>query len=166
MDALETRRQQFVRAVRERDVNHDQIMQLTRDKDDAIRLVQTRNNARIMAEIRAKVRENELLRQIEELQIDVHHLNNQINPIPHPIPVYPMVGGPQVIFADDHGMDLDANVIAVPEAKEEEELDPVEDEDGEGVINADTDEDVQFSCSTKLDALVLIFCFLLEEHVT
>ena len=43
-----------------------------------------------------------------------------------------MVGGPQVIFVDDDGMDLDANVIAVPEA----------DEDGEGVIDANTDEDV------------------------
>ena len=56
-----------------------------------------------------------------------------------------MVGGPQVIFADDDGMELDASVIVVPEAEEdeeEEELDPVEDEDGEGVINADTDEDV------------------------
>ena len=49
-----------------------------------------------------------------------------------------------MIFADDDGMDLDANVVAVPEAKEdeEEELDPVEDEDGEGVIDANTDEDV------------------------
>ena len=141
-------------------------MQLTHEQDDAIHLAQTRNHARVMAEIQAEIRENELLRQIEELQIDVHRLNNQINLIPHPIPVYPVVGGPQVIFADDDGMDLDANVIAVPKAKEEEELDPIKDEDGEGVINADTDEDVQFSSSTKLDALVLIFCFLLEEHVT
>ena len=47
-----------------------------------------------------------------------------------------------MIFADDDGMELDANVIAVPEAKEEEELDPIEGEDGEGVIDADTDEDV------------------------
>ena len=122
-----------------------------------------------MTAIRVEVRVNELIHQIEELQIDVHCLNNQINLIPHPILVYLMVGGPQVIFVDDDGMDLDANVVAVPEAEEdeeEEELDPVEDEDGEGVINDDTDEDVQFSCSTKLDALVLIFCLLLEEHVT
>ena len=55
-----------------------------------------------------------------------------------------MVGGPQVIIADDDGMDLDANVVAVPEAdeeEEEEELNPVKDEDGEGVIDADTDEE-------------------------
>ena len=142
MDALETHRQQFVHAVRERDANHDQIMQLTREQDDAIRLAQTRNNARVMTAIRAEVRENDLLRQIEEIQIDVHSLNNQINPIPHPILVYTVVGGPQVIFADDDGMDLDANVVAVPEDEEEEELDPIEDEDSEGVIDADTDEDV------------------------
>jgi len=98
-----------------------------------------------MTGIRAKIRENEHLRQIEEPQVDVHRLNKQINLIPHPIPVYPMVGGPQVIIADDDGMDLDANVVAVPEAnedEEEEELNPVKDEDGEGVIDADTDEDV------------------------
>ena len=50
-----------------------------------------------------------------------------------------------MIFADDDGMELDVNAIAVPEAKEgeeEEELNPVKDEDGEGVIDADTDEDV------------------------
>jgi len=51
MNALETHRQQFVRAVRERDANHDQIMQLTHEQDDAIRLTQTRNNARVMVEI-------------------------------------------------------------------------------------------------------------------
>ena len=138
-------RQQYVRVVRERDANHEQILQLTHGRDDALRLAQTRDNARIMTRIRAEIRENKLLRQIEELQIDVHRLNNQLNPIPHPIPVYPMVGGPQVIVADDDGMDLDANVVVVPEAEEdeeEEELDPIEDEDGEGVIDADTDEDV------------------------
>jgi len=56
-----------------------------------------------------------------------------------------MVGGPQVIFTDDDDMDLDAKVVAVPEAEEdeeEEELDPVEDEHGEGVIDADIDEDM------------------------
>jgi len=145
MSALENHRQQFVHVVRERYANHEQIMQLTRERDDVLCLAQTRDNARIMIGIRAEIRENELLRQIEELQIDVHRLNNQLNPIPHPIPVYPMVGGPQVIVADDDGMDLDANVIIVPKAKEdeeEEELDLVEDEDGEGVIDTNTDDDV------------------------
>jgi len=67
MDALETRMQQFVSTIRERDGNHDQIMQLTREQDDAIRLAQTRNHARVMVEIRAEIRENELLHQIEEV---------------------------------------------------------------------------------------------------
>ena len=145
MSALENRRQQFVSVVKERDVNQDRIMQLTHEQDDALRLAQIRDNARIMIGIQAEIRENELLRQIEELQIDVHRLNNQLNLIPHPIPMYPVVGGPQVIFADDDGMELDVNVIAIPEAEEgeeEEELDPVEDEDGEGVIDANTNEDV------------------------
>ena len=94
MSALKNRRQQFVCVVRERDANHEQILQLTHERDDALRLAQIRDNARIMTGIRAEIRENELLHQIEELQIDVHRLNNQINPIPHPIPVYPVVGGP------------------------------------------------------------------------
>jgi len=67
MSALKNRRQQFVCVVRERDANHDQIMQLTHERDEAICLAQTRNHARVMAEIRAEIRENELLRQIEEL---------------------------------------------------------------------------------------------------
>ena len=48
-----------------------------------------------------------------------------------------------MIFADDDGMEIDANVIAVLEAteEEEEELEPIEDEDGEGVVDANTDED-------------------------
>ena len=67
MSALENHRQQFVRAIRERDANHDQIMQLTHERDDTLCLAQTRDNARIMIGIRAEVRENELLHQIEEL---------------------------------------------------------------------------------------------------
>ena len=67
MSALENRRQQFVSVVRERDFNQDRIMQLIHERDDALRLAQTRDNARIMIGIRAEVRENELLHQIEEL---------------------------------------------------------------------------------------------------
>ena len=76
MSALENHRQQYVRVVRERDANHEQILQLTHERDDALRLAQIRDNARIMTGIRAEIRENELLHQIEELQIDVHRLNN------------------------------------------------------------------------------------------
>ena len=48
MSALENHRQQFISVVRERDVNQDRIMQLTRERDDALCLAQTRDNARIM----------------------------------------------------------------------------------------------------------------------
>jgi len=51
MSALQNCRQQFVGVVRERDVNHDRIMQLTHERDDALRLAQTRDNARIMTGI-------------------------------------------------------------------------------------------------------------------
>jgi len=62
MSALENHRQQFVHAIRERDANHEQIMQLTRERDDTLYLAQTSDNAKIMTGIRAEVRENELLR--------------------------------------------------------------------------------------------------------
>ena len=55
MSALENHRQQFVRVVRERDANHEQIMQLTHERDDALRLAQTRDNARIMTGIQAEI---------------------------------------------------------------------------------------------------------------
>jgi hypothetical protein len=93
-----------------------------------------------MAGIQAKFRENELLHQIEELHIDVHCLNNLANPIPHPIPAYPNLG-PQVILADDEGMKVDTNAAAVLEEEEAKEIEPIEDDDGEGVYDADTDEE-------------------------
>jgi len=55
MSALENRRQRFVSVVRERDVNQDRIMQLTRERDDALCLAQTRDNARIMIVIRVEI---------------------------------------------------------------------------------------------------------------
>ena len=51
MSALENCRQQFISVVRERDVNQERIMQLTRERDDALRLAQIRDNARIMTGI-------------------------------------------------------------------------------------------------------------------
>ena len=38
--------------------------------------------------------------------MEIHHLNNLLHPIPRPAPVYPEVG-PQVIVADDDGMEVD-----------------------------------------------------------
>jgi hypothetical protein len=71
----------------------------------------------------------------------VHRLNNLANPIPHPIPAYPNLG-PQVILANDERIEVDANAAAVPKKEgEDEELEPIEDDDGNGVYAPDTNED-------------------------
>ena len=48
-------------------------------------------------------REQELIRQVEELQLDVHHLNNMVNLI---LPPAPVVEDPNVLFAEDDGMEV------------------------------------------------------------
>jgi len=52
-----------------------------------MRLAENREAARVRALVHAKIREEELISRIAELQLDVHRLNNIINPIPHPVPV-------------------------------------------------------------------------------
>ena len=55
-DAVNTRMQQFVRAIRERDHKHDQMMQLACEKEalqaQIVQLTQERDDAREVAEIR------------------------------------------------------------------------------------------------------------------
>jgi len=51
-----------------------------------MRLAKNREAARVRALFHAKIREEELSTRIVELQLDVHRLNNIINPIPHPVP--------------------------------------------------------------------------------
>ena len=51
-------------------------------------------------------KEQELIRQIEELQLDVHHLNNMVNPILPPALAVEEV--PNVLIAEDDGMEVDA----------------------------------------------------------
>ena len=59
-------------------------------------------------------REQELICQIEELQQDVHRLNNMVNPI---LPLAPAVEEyPNVLIAEDNAMEVDA------EAEPEEEV--------------------------------------------
>jgi len=41
---------------------------------------------RVRALFHAEIREEELITRIAELQLDVHRLNNIINPVPHPVP--------------------------------------------------------------------------------
>jgi len=51
-------------------------------------------------------REQELICQIEELQLDVHRLNNLVNPI---LPLALAVEeDPNVLIAEDDGMEVDA----------------------------------------------------------
>jgi len=57
--------------------------------------------------------------------------------------VYPEVG-PQVIVADDDGMEVDGPAAAAPplhEDVEDEELEPVSNEDGEAIFDVDSDDE-------------------------
>jgi len=95
-----------------------------------------------MHRVHSAERENYLLDQIEAGLVEIHHLNNLLHPILRPAPVYPDVG-PKVIMADDDGMEVDGHATAAPllhEDVEDEELEPVSDEDGEVIFNADSDE--------------------------
>jgi hypothetical protein len=89
--------------------------------------------------------ENYLNDRIEEGLIGIHRLNNERDPIPHPAPIY-LDLGPQVIVADDDGMEVDDPGVATPVMPEvmedkDEELEPVSDEDGEAIFDADFDDD-------------------------
>ena len=72
--------------------------------------------------------------------MEIHRLNNLLHPIPRPVPVYPEVG-PHVIVADDDYMEVDRPAAAAPplhEYVEDKELEPVSDEDGEAIFDADS----------------------------
>jgi len=75
--------------------------------------------------------------------VEIHHLKNLLHPIPHSVPVYLEVE-PQVIVADDDGMEVDGPAAAAPplhEDMEDEELEPVSDKDGEAILDADSDDE-------------------------
>ena len=65
--------------------------------------------------------------------MEIHRLNNERNPIPHPPPVY-LDLGPQVIEADEEEEDVQMNVNAAEPANEEEDPEEVQ-----GVSNVDND---------------------------
>ena len=94
---------------------------MTRHRDAALELVEERHQGWIMANHNAFQREHELQEQLEELQVEHHQLNNRLFLIPHPIPRYPNMGGPQVIEADEEEEDVQMNVNAVEPTNEEEE---------------------------------------------
>jgi len=85
--ALQVRHNQVENAVRERNEAQARMMQMTRERDVVMRLAENREAARVRALFHAEIREEELIHRIAKLQLDVHHLNNIINPIPHPVPV-------------------------------------------------------------------------------
>ena len=89
-----------------------------------------------MANQNALHREQELQERLKELQVEHHQLNNRLFPIPHPIPRYPNVGGPQVIEADEEEEDVQMNVNVAEPTNEEEEEDP---EEVQGVSDVDSD---------------------------
>ena len=81
-------------------------------------------------------REQELICQIEELQLDVHRLNNMVNPILPPAPA--VEEDPNVLIAEDGGMEVDA------EAKPEEEVEPFEGDHGDDVSDIDSDQPKEY----------------------
>jgi len=85
--ALQARRNQVKNAVRERNEAQARLMQMTRERDEAMCLTENREAVRVKALFHAKIREEELITRIAELQLDVHRLNNIINPIPRPVPI-------------------------------------------------------------------------------
>jgi hypothetical protein len=139
------RLQQWGQAARERDELEEQLEQVARHRDVAVELVEERHQGWIRDRIHAAERENYLNERIEEGLVEIHRLNNERDPIPHPVPVYPDLG-PQVIVADDSGMEVDGPGVTAPvipevEEDEDEELEPVSDEDGEAIFDADSNVD-------------------------
>ena len=167
MIALEARRGQFVHAIAERDATRAELHGVHAERDDVIRLAETKEAARIRTLFQAArqaiefdQREQELKCQIEEFQIDVHHLNNIENPI---IPLALAVEeGPNVLIAEDDGMEMDAE-----EDPKDEEVETWEDDHGDGVSDVDSDHsEEQLSCSSsELDVLALYSQSLCKELI-
>ena len=167
MTALDACRRQFGCAIAERDAARAKLQGIHAGRDDVIHLAETREATRIRIVFQAARqaiefdrREQELIYQIEELQIDVHRLNNIINPI---IPLAPAVEeGPNVQIAEDDGIETDAE-----EEPKDEEVEPWEDNHGDGVSNVDSDHSQeQLSCSSsELDVLALYSQSLCNELV-
>jgi len=128
---------------RERETVQERLVQITRERDTALRVSENRRWAWEMHWIQSLERENYLQHQIEAGLVEIHRLNNLLHSIPRPAPVYLEVG-PQVIVADDDGMEVDGPATAAPplqEDVEDEELEPVSDEDGEAIFDADSDDE-------------------------
>ena len=158
MTALEARWGQFVHGVAERDATRAELQDVHAERDEVIRLAETREVARIQTMFQAARqamgfdrREQELICQIEELQLDVHRLNNMVNLILPP--ALAVEEYPNVLIGEDDGMEVDTE-----DEPKEEEIEAFEDDHGDDVsdINSDHSE-AQLSYSTQLDALDDVF---------
>jgi len=128
---------------RERETVQQRLVQITRERDTALRVSENRRRAWEMHQIQSLEWENYLQDQIEAGLVEIHCLNNLLHPIPRPAPVYPEVG-PQVIVADDDCMEVDGPAAAAPPLHkdvEEEELEQVSGEDGEAIFDVDSDDE-------------------------
>ena len=128
---------------RERETVQERLVQITRERDTALHMTENKRRAWEMHRIQSLERDNYLQDQIEAGLVEIHRLNNLLHPIPCPAPAYPEVG-PQVIVADDDGMEVDGPAAAarpLHEDVEDEELEPVSNEDGEAIFDADSDEE-------------------------
>ena len=125
--------------LQKKDVARAELRDVHAKRDDVIRLAETREAARIRTMFQATRqatefdrREQELICQIEELHLDAHRLNNMVKPILPPAPT--VEEGPNVLIAEDDGMEMDAK-----EEPEDEEIEPFEDNHGDGVSDIDSD---------------------------
>ena len=126
----------MVNAVVERDVARAEIQDVRAERDEVIRLAEAREAARIRTvfQVARKAtkfdrREQELICQIEELQLDIHRLNNMVNPILPPSPA--VEEDPNVLIVEDDGMEVDV------EDEPEGEVEPFEDDHGDDVFDID-----------------------------
>ena len=77
-------------------------------------------------------REHELIHQVEELQLDVHRLNNMVNSILPP--ALAVEEDLNVLIAEDDRMEVDAE-----DEPKDEEIEPFEDDQGDGMFDVDSD---------------------------
>jgi len=146
---------------REKVTVQEHLVQITHERDTAVRVSENRHRALELYRVHSAEQENYLQDQIEAGLVEIHRLNNLLHPIPRPAPVYLEVG-PQVIMADDDGMEVDGPAAASPllhEDMEAKELEPVSDEDGEVIFDADSGDEPGV-LGVVGNHLVRFFCIL------
>lgn len=130
---------QLAQMTHERDVLATQLEAMTLDRNRAMLLAEGRRRGRHQDRIRALEYQNYLQFLIEDGLIEIHRLNNMLDPIPPPALVDPDLG-PQVRVAEDDGVNADVPAVPAPEENANEEPGPVGDEEGEVIIQAELDD--------------------------